>query len=83
MTNTVEVHWNFKSKKWNLVEIGTEIKNGDNRSYYVCSEMHFIDTKKSRLVRLAWKIHLFFQSKKKILFETFTNPMMGTPFKEN
>lgn len=57
---TVKLYWNFTDKKWNLVEIGTVIPEGNyGRSYNIPAEMHFIDPRKSRLVRFAYKIHLF------------------------
>ena len=57
---TVKLHWNFIDKKWNLVEIGTEIPEGNyGRSYVIPAEAHFIDPRKSRLVMLAWRLHLF------------------------
>jgi hypothetical protein len=59
MENTLKLHWNFEKKNWSLIEIGTEVKEGMNRSYYIPSEAHFIDPRKSKLVRLAWKLHLF------------------------
>lgn len=57
---TVKLYWNFTDKKWNLVEIGTVIpKDNYSRCYVVPAEANFINPRKSRLVRLAWKLHLF------------------------
>lgn len=61
MENVLKLHWNFEKKIWNLIEIGTEVKEGMNRGYYIPAEVHFIDPRKSKLVRLAWKLHLFFR----------------------
>ena len=59
---TVKLHWNFIDKKWNLVEIGTVIPTENyGRSYVIPAEAHFIDPRKSRLVRLAYKLHLFYR----------------------
>lgn len=58
---TIKFYWNFTDQKWNLVEIGTIIPEGQYvRSCVVPAEAHFIDPRKSRLVRLAWKLHHIF-----------------------
>jgi carbonic anhydrase len=58
---TIKIYWNFTEKKWNLVEIGTIIPEEKYvKSYVVPAEAHFIDPRKSRLVRLAWKLHHIF-----------------------
>jgi len=59
---TVKLYWNFSEQKWNLVEIGTIIPEGNyGRQYVIPAEAHFIDPRKSRLVRLSWRAHLFFK----------------------
>lgn len=59
---TVKLYWNFTDQKWNLVEIGTEIPKGNyGRAYVIPVEAHFFDPRKSRLVRLAWRLHIFFR----------------------
>jgi len=57
----LKLHWNFTDKKWNLIEIGTEIPKGSYERFYVVpAEVNFIDPTKSILVRLSWRVHLFF-----------------------
>jgi hypothetical protein len=84
----VKLHWNFIEKKWNLVEIGTIIPEVNySRKYVFPAELHFIDPRKSRLVRLAWMIHNFFEKlnlkkTKKINSDLsiFENPKIGEPW---
>lgn len=65
----LKVYWNFTDKKWNLVEIGTVIPEGNYcKSYVIPAEAHFIDPKKSRIVRIAWKLHKFIE---KIKFKIY------------
>lgn len=66
MENVLKIHWNFEENKYNLITIGTEVKEGMQIAYYIPEEAHFINPKESRLVRVAYKLHLFINKFKNI-----------------
>lgn len=66
MENELKIHWNFEENKYNLIKIGTEVKEGMQRCYYIPKEAHFINPKESKLVRVAYKLHLIINKLKNI-----------------
>jgi hypothetical protein len=54
----LKVYWNYAEDKWNLIEMGAKIESGHYKSYVVPEHLLL---KSSRLVRIAWKIHLIIE----------------------
>lgn len=61
----LKVYWNYAEDKWNLIEMGAKVERGHFKSYVVTDYILF---KKSRLVRIAWKLHKFIE---KIKFKIY------------
>lgn len=81
----IKVHYNFKEQKWNLIVVDEDLlRNATNKGYYLPKQAYFIDPTKSKLVRVAWKIHCFFQrfkcnpKQKDSSLSAFLNPSLGT-----
>lgn len=54
----LKVYWNYESEKWNLVE--SDINPNRTKQYVIPKKT--IDPSESRLVRIAYKINLFFKN---------------------
>ena len=73
-----KIHWNTIDQKYNLIECDDiKIEN------YVCYVVprKTIDYNESRLVRLAYRIHLFFKRYTKNKINSFINSDLGIEYK--